>query len=173
MFKTPPVRHALQHQGFNESYTESVRSTYSHLEQLHKNDKREHPLDIESAASFQSHANNYARNILCNKARQQRRNSLSLENQQHRETLPQNQRRGLSTQVYEGEREFTPKRRNEDTRDTMDEVKTSKLVHTAPRANVKRKDVSPSGPLQAMMSRRQKRRIWLKSFTLILKWRLL
>jgi hypothetical protein len=65
---------------------------------------------------------------------------------------------GLSNERYRGDREFSPKRRNDDGRENMAGVK-NKPVHSDTRTNGKRKDVSPSGPLQAMMNRRQKRRV--------------
>ncbi|XP_061177169.1 uncharacterized protein LOC133185894 isoform X2 [Saccostrea echinata] len=157
VFKRPQVRHPRQHTGHHDNYPESVQSTYSHLEQLHKVDQQERPLGIDPDDSFQSHSN-YVRNIHSSKTRQQRRNSLSLETAQHKENVPQNFRREELTQGYRGQRNFSSGRLNEDNRNKVDEESNKGSCSTS-RGNLKRKEVPSCDPLQAMMSRRHKRRI--------------
>ncbi|XP_062613279.1 uncharacterized protein LOC134275053 isoform X2 [Saccostrea cucullata] len=155
IFKRPQLRHPQQHPGHHDNYPESVQSTYSHLEHLHKVDQQERPLGIDPDDSFQSH-NNYVRNIHSSKTRQQRRNSLNLETAQHKENVPQNFRREELSQGFRGQRNFSSGRMSEDSRIKEEEASNK---GSTPRGNLKRKEVPSGDPLQAMMSRRHKRRI--------------
>lgn len=153
MFKVPHVRHSQQHASYQDNHSSSIQSTYSHLEQFHKVDQQERPLGVDPEETFQSHAHNHNRNIHSNNARQQRRNSLNFEN------VPQNFRRGLMGPSNGIPGDFGSNNQNRDKISKREETADSNRISSTLRSKSKRKEAPSDDPLQAMMSRRCKRRV--------------
>lgn len=154
MFKIPHARHSQQHVSYQDNHSSSIQSTYSHLEQFHKVDQQERPLGVDPEETFQSHAHNHIRNVHSNNARQQRRNSLNFENVQ------QNFRRGLNTGPSNGiPRDFGSNEQNKQKIGKHEETADNNRVSSTLRSKSKRKEAPTNDPLQAMMSRRCKRRV--------------
>lgn len=153
VFKIPNTRHSQQHSGYQDNHSSTVQSTYSHLEQFHKVDQQERSLGVDPEESFQSHTHNQVRNIHSNKVRQQRRNSLNFEN------VPQNFRRGLTATSNGMPRDFGANEQNRDNIGKREETADSNRASSTLQNKSKRKEAPQEDPLQAMMSRRCKRRV--------------
>lgn len=152
MFKVPHVRHPQQLASYQDNHSSSIQSTYSHLEQFHKVDQQERPLGVDPEETFQSHAHNHIRNFHSNNARQQRRNSLNIEN------VPQSFRRGLTGPCNGIPKNFSSSEQNKKM-GNREETADGNRVSSTLRSKSKRKEASSDDPLQVMMSRRCKRRV--------------
>lgn len=153
VFKVPHVRHPQQIASYQDNHSSSIQSTYSHLEQFHKVDQQERPLGVDPEETFQSHTHNHIRNFHSNNARQQRRNSLNIEN------VPQSFRRGLTGPCNGIPKNFSSSEQNKEKMGNREETADGNRVSSTLRSKSKRKEASSDDPLQVMMSRRCKRRV--------------
>nr|XP_022293166.1 uncharacterized protein LOC111103880 isoform X1 [Crassostrea virginica] len=153
VFKIPHTcqRHPQPPEGAPGTHPSGLHGAYAHLEHLHKMDQKERPLGIDPDQSYQSHSHNLLTNRHSNISRQQRRNSLSIE------SLPQNFRPGQTMSGHEGQ--TSAQMRSTESRGKVGDQGSNSTGGLALRGGSKRKEVSPSDPLQVMMSRRRKRRI--------------